>query len=191
MTEYHLYPASRDNQNEGWAWIQNECLSEEIRGQRHIIHIKQVGSPKSVYCEALYADPADVKVFNKDRENPENKVENPAQDHLIFLSSWYRRRLEIKHHSGPLTINLEITICKFPRSLWAQILACVEHPQLVVLLATVLGIIGVGLGLIGVGLGIIGIASWSPVAGDFGIVCMALGILVSAFGLVPLFKRAA
>jgi hypothetical protein len=183
QADYEFHTAPRDDFNEGWVWIKSEALKDALEGHRRIVRITKGSGGKSVYCEALYADEKDIVRFNETRKKSITKTD----DRLIFLSGWHRQFLEIKENFGKQ--NLRITVNRPPRSLWWQVRACTQHPQVVVLLATALAIIGAGLGLIGVGLGLIGIKEWGPAARDFGIGFVVLGGFVSFVGVVSLFKR--
>jgi hypothetical protein len=84
--------------------------------------------------------------------NPERPF---AADNVIFISKWYRDRLRITDDQLCSRITLKIDLSgKLPAFLWPAI-ACIQHPQVAVRLATWLGLVGLGLGFIGVGLGLL------------------------------------
>src|SRR5712692_9385353 len=107
---------------------------------------------------------------------------------LVFMGQWHRRRLgltvltrdKVRQHDPYDPWSLEITIGKFPRSIWWQFRAGVEHPQLVVVLATVLAIVGLGVGVIGLGLGLIAIP-YENVLGQIGVASTTRGTVGGVF----------
>lgn len=177
--QYIVHTSLRDDRNEGWVWIRNRCLKTELDGKRRIVRITAKPG-KSIFCEALWADDWYMKKWDKLWINTCTKVPLPNEN-LAFISAWYRRRLGIRRGRQSLTIKY----CKeTPRPFWWQLRACLDHPQVVVRLATVLAIIGIGLGLIALGLGIVGVPDWRPY-GSFcvGWFFMLLGVVVMVCGL--------
>jgi hypothetical protein len=188
--QYEVHTSTREELNEGWVWVRNEAdkdLKKKLEGRRRIVRISN--SSNHIYCEALYVNNLDLKWFKK-------RFKLRSNDKVIFISQWYLCRLGFD--KNPFCANLTINT---QRKIWLQFQACLEHPQIVVLLSTVLGIIGVGLGLISVGLGLISsgigliaIPCWGPdifpamwIAGG----AMVLGGLVLIiYGVIQLIKRA-
>ncbi len=173
---YQVHTARRQDFNEGWIWIRNADLSAEIEGRRKIVRIKTPHGRKPVYCEAVWAD---------DWYLAECRIP-PAADCRIFISNWYRYRLEIDL-GQPVDIDISFPKRRIKLVLW-QFFACFQHPQIVVVLATSLGMIAVGLGIIGIGLAIIGVQHWTPFEG-LGIVSIIAGAATVLLGTAPLFRR--
>ena len=138
---YEVHTALRDDLNEGWVWVRDSGLKDQLQDQRRIVRIEF--NSKKVYCEALYVDDYYLDRFKID-----------STKDLIFINAWYRQRLGIPRDPCSEQ-DLQIAVAKFP--LLSQFCACLQHPQSVVFLATVLAILGLGLGIIGIGLGLIGI----------------------------------
>lgn len=179
-SRYEVHTSTREELNEGWVWLkndENEELKNKVEGRRPIVRISN--SKKHVYCEALYVNDLDLEWF---RKKPPFK--DVSDDKLIFISQWYLRRLGFEKNPG----SAELAIDTKTKISW-QFLACLVHPQIMVLLSTVLGIIGVGLGIIGLGLGCIAIPCWSQGI-IVGIVFIVVGILVIGYGSLQLFRRA-
>lgn len=178
---YEIHTSLWQEINEGHIWIKDTELKKELEARRHIVRVGL--SHKKVYCEALYAGERDIKRF-KEHLNSAGDLE---KDNLIFINRWYRMRLGIEDlRPKPLTICLRSAVSSFS---W-PLLACFQHPQVVVRVATVLAMIGFGLGLIGVGLSLIGIQEVCSLGSVFGWVFVALGLGVCVFGIaLPCVKR--
>lgn len=140
-----------------------------------------------------------------------SKSEDPER--RIFISAWYRYVLGIpKQKEGepdPCRL-LEITMPKNKRqALYWQFLACVKHPQIVVALGTVLGLIGFFLGIGGFGLGLIGVRDLirdlgeghtnhakdnvnavATTIGWFGFILALVSVLALVFVVLPFYWRA-
>ena len=188
---FEVWPALTDDSNEARVWIKAAELRTQLDGRRGVVRIRN-GS-QCVYGEALYADEYYL-------EQPHCGLDVSRED-LIFLNGWQRRVLAIKRGDGitppsdalarvPLTVEMEA----FPRSVWWQLVLCTRHPQLVVLVATVLGLIGGGLGLIGVGLGMIPLQETLPVAlrpivAPASWLLLAIGALTVVWSIALLFQR--
>jgi len=108
------------------------------------------------------------------------------ENNLVFLSAWYRRRLGIETKAGS-KISLKITETDWRlRTMWWQLRACARHPQIAVVMSTVLAVVGTGLGIVGLAavfkevrwLGCV----WQGVA--------VLGFAVFVLGFWPLALRA-
>jgi hypothetical protein len=111
------------------------------------------------------------------------------EKNLIFLSAWYRHHLGISD-SRPFEIDLDIKQTNSRlRQIWWQLRACARHPQIAVVMSTVLAFIGTGLGIVGV----------AAVLKEFVLIeffeqpwpALALiGLVICGLGFAPLFKRA-
>jgi hypothetical protein len=58
-----------------------------------------------------------------------------------------------------------------------------NHPQALILTASMMGIIGFGLGVIGIGLGILSIVNW------LGFVISGIGLVIAGLGLTGFIRR--
>ncbi len=183
--KYELHTVLRDDFNEGWIWVKDKNL-QHLEGRRRIVKVGY--KAKHIYCELLYATKRDINRFNEHfcPKIEAQKIEG-EDSRLIFISTWYRNLLGIPKEC--LTEEICVSV-KESNSLRAYFCVCLQHPQAVVLLATVLAFIGVGLGFIGAGLGIIGIPEWRPVGECIGRAVVALGVLLSILSVLPLFRRA-
>ena len=191
---YAVHSALSDDSNEGRIWIkpsQNPELCREIKDRRRIVCIKRKDAEKGkdakpVYSEALFADSYYLKNWEEKWKEKGIVLEDC---NVIFISAWYRRLLGIENIGEiidlsvkPQTLrNLPALLYQYPRN----------HPQALVLTASMMGIIGFGLGVIGIGLGIVGIKDLlatnilSPIG--FG-VCVA-GFAVTLLGIIGLIRK--
>ncbi len=132
--KFKVYAALSEDINNGWVW-----LPERVVASRSVVKITNTNSPKSVICEALNIGPNFLKRYNKRGRYTIEKNET-----AIVLNEWYRKKLGI---------NKTQEICEFQVDLkdgfWGHISASLNHPQIVVRLATKLGILSVILGFIG------------------------------------------
>jgi len=131
---------------------------------------------------------------------------------LLFVNAWYRNLLQIERKSIPSIIDVEIAQTRWRlRAMCWQLRACEQHPQIVVVLSTVLAIVGTGFAVFGFALSLKDVdLSWLKVClvralallsiGDqvpWGLLktrlissLAILGFLVILRGLAPLWRRA-
>jgi hypothetical protein len=123
--KYDLHPALRDDIEAGSVWIGSPSFLP-----RKIVKIRCTHSGRSFYCEAKLIDK-----FYRDhyREEIGTPLQNPER--AIFLNAWYRQRLAIGLEDDE--VSLVITEAS---SVYGQIRACLHHPQVIVRLATILGL---------------------------------------------------
>ena len=79
------------------------------------------------------------------------KVTFDFNGNLIFLSAWYRHCLGIDIEEPGSKICLKVVTPKWwlLQPPWWQLRACARHPQIAVVMSTVLAVIGTGLGIVG------------------------------------------
>ncbi len=153
--KYIVHTSLRDDMNEGWVWIRN--LKNELDGKRRIIRVT-AETGKSIFCEGLWADDWYMEKWNERWKNIHQEA-RCADEKLAFISAWYRACLDIREDPQNLQ-NLTIDCKDTPRPFWWQLRACLEHPQVVIRLATRLAIISLGLGILGLLLAIFGVPDW-------------------------------
>jgi len=167
---YTLLRSRRDELAEGWVWIRDRHVEDLVRRRRPIAEVSHTshGKVKRVYCEMVYADDNDLAALNASflARKPDRRA--------VFMSSWYREKLGIEWNHPPNKCVLLTIDLRRARSFSWQILACADHPQVVIRLATWLGLLGLGLGVIGVGLGFL----------PLGVAGLAIGIVVLIAGIV-------
>ncbi|HVM72576.1 MAG TPA: hypothetical protein VMT91_12520 [Anaerolineales bacterium] len=216
---YEVHSSTREELNDGWVWIRNEAdanLKGKLEARRRIVRMIYSKNPP-VYCEALYvSDDYDIKWFNRhfgtknldssrckypDTDSSDSSLSLNWNKELIFISQWYRQHLGIKGKLRTIhPLEIEIAESGWTQVLW-QFRACLQHPQIVVLLSTVLGIISVGLGIIGFGIGLIAIPAFSRYLFSLiniiinelkclGVVFVMIGAVTIFCGVKELFKRA-
>ncbi|MGD0709030.1 MAG: hypothetical protein ABSA51_11335 [Anaerolineaceae bacterium] len=141
---YKVYAALHEDINSGLVWISPSGFS-----QRAIVCIENVSDRKKVYCEALEIDGNYLREYNKE-ENGRYKIDINVP--TLVINQWYRKQL------GDLSTlrkyNLQITTSD---NCYWRLKSCLQHPQIVVKVATWLGIISVALGMLGFILGLISI----------------------------------
>lgn len=93
-----------------------------------------------LYCEALKIDENFVKEYN---QSPRMNIN--SDDGTVVINGWYRNRLGGIHTKQDH--DLEISEVN---GFFGKFRASVGHPQIVVRLATWLGVISVALGFLGV-----------------------------------------
>jgi hypothetical protein len=151
---YRIYAALHEDIAEGFVWLKDADLPA-----RRIVRIVRKGSGprKSVFCEALQLEKNFLTRYNNEAER-RCKIEGGDEPSALVINHWYRTKLgkpglplETKND-----YQLEITSAN---SLRGRICACMQHPQVVVRVATWLGVIGVALGLLGLGFGAFGICA--------------------------------
>jgi hypothetical protein len=131
---YKVYAALKDDINSGWVWVGGFDGT-----QRSIIKIKNEENGKSVYCEFLKIDENFKKQYVKG-----NTIQIENEQNAIIVNEWYRTKLDVnKNTDVSLSISTE-------NHLIAKFMACIEHPQIVVRLATWLGVVSIALGIIGI-----------------------------------------
>jgi hypothetical protein len=177
-SSYQVHTALREDFNQGWIWIRSNDLLRRIEGSRKIVRIRKSERKNGVYCEAVWADDFYIREF---------KIIDPmTADCQIFMGKWYRHRLEVEKGQR---VELAIDFPGRVQKIFWQFRACLQHPQVVVVLATALGIIAVGLGIIGFGLGLIGIQHLAPFGQGVGLGFVLVGAVVVFLGIAPLATR--
>ena len=186
VKDYRVHHAVRDDMNEGWIYVKDEDLVDNIRGRRPIAKVTH--GNKHVYCGIMYADHIDIARFNDYLANA-NLLDEEVENDFIFINTWYWKLLGMPE----LPQNLRVTITP-SHTLYAYCVSCFQHPQVVVVLGTVLAFIGTGLGVVGVGLGFVGIglaiAEWRTLWLTLGVATNLIGALFCAVGVWPLVNRA-
>ena len=138
--KYKVLASLRDEMNQGWVWSTNSSFNV-----RSIVKIINLENKKSIHCEHLQIEDNYINTYNDNHKRYKIKKDNKT----IIVNAWYRDKLgniETKKYH-----NLEL---KAASSLWGKFQANINHPQVVVRMATWLSIISVLLGIIGVCLGL-------------------------------------
>jgi hypothetical protein len=146
--KYRVHAATRDAIDRGYVWVQPPVGVNYP--QRAVCKIKNFETGRSAYCELLQADRNYLRYRHGFRSASRIQPQQPA----ISLNQWYREKLGIPRTGVDVDLGIFVTECRCKGALW-RVRACLEHPEIVVRLATVLSIVGVILGCIGIGLGVI------------------------------------
>jgi hypothetical protein len=137
-----IFAAREEDAHQGWVWLQNPSLPA-----RCVVKITNPANRKSVYCEACQIEGNFLRKYN---QFPRITIDNPAS--AIVIGGWYRHLLgELRTRTD---VGLKVQPCHWGWGWWWKFRACFGHPQIVVRLATWLGVIGVVLGIIGFVFGI-------------------------------------
>lgn len=135
-----IFAAREDDAHQGWVWLQDPTLPT-----RGVVKITNPAAGRSVYCETLQIESNFLNQYN---QPPRCTITDPKN--TLVIGAWYRAAL-----GGIATqanVPLKIQTCD---SWWGHYKASASHPQVVVRLATHLGVLGLILGLIGLVLGIV------------------------------------
>ena len=116
-----------DDVSQGWVWLGGLKLPH-----RSVVKLRAADTGKSVYCEVLSIDDNFIDNYN-DPDAKRFKIKDKNQSVLV-AAEWYRTRLGIEKTGDEVDIEV-ITDIPF-RGLWAAL----DHPQVVVRIATKLGI---------------------------------------------------
>jgi superoxide dismutase len=136
--KYRVYAARTEEIGAGWVWIGKPPASS-----RCIVKITNRQKHATVICEALQIDKNFLNGYNRC-----GRIRIDQPDSAIVINAWYR------HHLGEIPTKSEQELTITPCNI-GQIRACLQHPQVVVRLATWLGIISVVLAVVGVVLGVL------------------------------------
>lgn len=137
-----IFAALSEDINNGWVWLPDNIVST-----RTVVKITNASTRKKVYCEAIQTG------FNfQKRYNQQAKHEITDPSATLIINEWYRQKLGITKTQQ--FENLEVNTCD---NIWGKTWASLHHPQIVVRLATMLGVLSVFLGVIGILLGIKGL----------------------------------
>jgi hypothetical protein len=166
--EFEIRRSTDEEAHEGRVWILDPQERTVFEGHRRIVRITHNG--KNVYCEALYAD----EHYLTDRYKKGQRPPQASDQKLVFINRWFRQQLGIDVDER---VQLTIKVCRNP---FHQFLATAQHPQVVVRLATALGILGLGLGVLSIGLAVLGMQEFALRVG-FG----WTGILLGAATCIP------
>lgn len=132
VMEYRVLASLRDDMNQGWVWITKPDIKP-----RSIMKIKYKNTNKSIYCECLKIDDNYKVVYNKP---PREYIQNEA---TITINEWYRKKL-----GGISTKTNEELEIIFADNFFGKLQANLQHPQVVVRMATHLALISVVLGIV-------------------------------------------
>jgi len=200
---YTLLRSRRDELAEGWVWLRDRDVHDQVRRRRPIAKVTHTlgGEEHVIHCEMVYADDTDIEAFADENKLEKCKVLSLLGEpdrRAVFMSSWYREKLGIERDHDKdkcvrLTIELTGTrslLLRVTRGLLWQVYACADHPQVVVRLATWLGLVGLGLGVIGVGLGFLALDVRSiRSVQSFGILVLIAGIVEAVWSTTLVFSK--
>lgn len=144
MPHLKVFPALTDDVNQGWVWIRCPGIS-----QREIVRIGNPSKDRCVYCEAIAIEPLFLEEYNKPASLLRGTI--PDEGEVVVMNAWYRSRLG----DIPAGSESELEVIVVTDEPSAQLFAALHHPQVVVRMATYLGIGGVVLGVIATVLAIV------------------------------------
>jgi len=133
-----IYASLSKHIGEGFVWLKKDGIPT-----RGIVKLTNPCNGRSVFCEALEIEGNFLRKYN---QAPRFKIKKPELS--IVMNGWYRARL------GGLKTQCEYPLKIVEANSWyGKIRACRHHPQVVVRVAVLLGILSVLLGFVGVLLG--------------------------------------
>lgn len=139
MDQFKIYASMYSDIGEGSVWVSG--LQFE---QREIVKIRNPSNGKRCYCEFLRIEENFKDLYNKTG----SRRKTIGNENSIVMNEWYRTKLGVKKTQATITLKL-----KSPHKWngwYYKLKACSDHPQIVVRVATNLGIISSVLGIIGV-----------------------------------------
>jgi hypothetical protein len=150
MARYKIYAAEKEDVNQGWVWI-GGCGHLH---NRSVLKLTAKDTGKIVYCEMLSID-GDNNFLNDYNDPDKGRIPISDPKSALVASWWYRDKLGVKKGDE---VEIDVKTAKF---CWCRflfnLLACSDHPQVVLRFPAWLGIWSVILGAVGVILGIGGL----------------------------------
>lgn len=139
QTTYSIYASLREDINSGWVWVNIPKFR-----QRAVVSIYNPVNRKKVYCEVLRIDDNFLSFYNpKDHSKDQGRIQIIKDNPTLVINEWYRKML------GDLNTQTECNLCiEEAENPWGKFHSCIQHPQVVVRVATWLGLISIGLGVI-------------------------------------------
>ena len=142
--KYTIYAALREDINSGWVWISTPHLP-----QRSIVRIVNRQDNKEIYCEALQIDENFLRLYNEDTST---RIPIADVSSALVMNEWYRKQLGNLKTQEDCELSVTVT-----NDYCEKIKACHYHPQIVVRIATHLGILSVVLGVVSIALSVWGL----------------------------------
>lgn len=133
---YKILAALKSDTNDGWIWITHPL---DIPS-RSIVQVKNQANRKSIFCEALMIEDN----YRRDYSSG-STIKMPKTESIVTMNSWYRNKLGI----SKTNLNYDLKI-KPANHLYGKLRSIIQHPQIVVRVASWLGIISLFLGILGV-----------------------------------------
>lgn len=130
-----VYASLAEDINNGWVWV-----PETLTQQRSVVKLKSIDSGKEVYCEALPIGDNFKTRYNEGART--FQISDKATS--IVINEWYRHKLCIS--KTQVEHFFDITPAD---NCWGHLMASLHHPQIIVRIATKLGILGLFLGIVG------------------------------------------
>lgn len=137
--KYRVYPALENDVDSSRIWIGGSLL--DVRSVVCIVNIK---TQRKVYCEGLKLD---KNYLNKYLAADTNKIVDSTI--AVCMSLWYRKKLGIEGSNVDAELEIEVS-----NSWIGRIWSCLVHPQVVVRVAVLLGLLGLLLGGLSAALGV-------------------------------------
>jgi hypothetical protein len=141
LKRFRIYPAKTEDVSQGWVRLGGCDLPH-----RSTVRLSTNDVRKSVvYCEVLSIDDNFIRDYNQPSEG-RNRISDPQS--ALVAAEWYRTRLGLQKGAEA---EIEVTSANH---VFGRVNACLAHPQVVVRVATWLGIWGFVLGVVGIVLGV-------------------------------------
>jgi len=139
--KYNQFISRHEDIEAGQIWLYPYCLR-----RREVVKVTCSLTQRSIYCEALEIDEDFRWVYER---FVEEKLPQLGSSNVVVMNRWYRDKLGLESPAKVKEVDLEINRAPCGLALYFSVRACLMHPQIVVRVATLLGLLGVLLGLIG------------------------------------------
>lgn len=137
MGRFQIFAATTEDLNQGWVWIGSSAVAD-----RQVVRIHNPTTGKKVYCEALAIDENFIRGYN---QPPRISIKDWQTETALVISGWYRDRL------GGLATKSDADLNINPVKGWySQLRAALDHPQIVVRIATILALCSILFSIIGI-----------------------------------------
>lgn len=129
---FRIFAMLREDVHQGVVWLR--AAGAPARG---IVKITNEANGKSVHCEAMQIDDNFLDAYNQGRRF------HIGDDPSLVIGYWHREKL------GSIATRSNASLTMRPANgLWGKLMACLDHPQTVVRVATWLGFLGLALGVV-------------------------------------------
>lgn len=132
---YKVLASKYEDMNQGWVWIKGGKFPP-----RSIIKVTNNKNNKSIFCEYLEIDTNFINKYNQP-----GRLSIDSNENTIVLNAWYRNKLG----AIETKINHDLQI-KESNNWNGKFHASIQHPQVIVRLATHLASISIMLGLLSI-----------------------------------------
>lgn len=143
--EDKVFAAMYEELDSGHIWIPIGTIDNYGSLSRRIAKVSF--GEKSIHCEVLELDPGYCKKYSEPGSG--RLLIADETENIVVINDWYRRKLGIDQTYKDSMVEVALDI-RLSAACFSGLLACFDHPQVIVRIATWLGLLGATLGLIGI-----------------------------------------